>query len=505
MSIKNITKKQLIWGGLILLLVGVIFFLVSSKKPLVTENTTTIKRGDVVQEVSVTGRVKSSKEVNLSFEKNGRIAGVYARVGEEVERGRVLAELESSSARGNLLEAEARLAELKRGSRPEELSVKKAEVTKFAQDLENAYDGIATIAQDAFAKADDALHVKTSGIFSGYKTTSYKYTVSICDSQLTLNGEALRLAAENDIDLWRAEIANAAVSTSTTTRLPLLSRAEEHLSLSMKFLDGVGRALTLDCMMSNTALDTYRANVSTARTGINTAIEAIRTKRQAIASLSLTLEKVQSELILMEAGTSPEAISAQEARVLVAQGELSKYLIISPISGVVTKADAKVGESADLARPSFSVISNVSYKIEAYIPEADIAKIKIGNMARITLDAHGGDAPFEGALTAVDPAETIVDNVPTYMTTFHFIKNDPRIKSGMTANIDIGTAVRKDVLYVPERSIITRSDKKFIRVVDEQGATSEIEVTIGLRGSEGLVEVSDGAIEGTTIVLAPKD
>lgn len=501
----QISKKQIIWTGIIIAVVVGGYFFFTGKKDAVLPNTTTVKRGNVVQEVSVTGRVKSTSAVDLGFEKSGRVAGVYTSVGEQVKAGSLLAEVESSSARGSLLEAEARLSELQRGSRPEELAVKKTELAKYTQDLDNAYNGVTDILSDAFTKADDSLHAKTTGIFSGYKTTSYKYTFSVCDSQLAGNSESIRQTTEIDFDAWRNENASFTISPTKTDFTDSLNRGTKHLEGVQSLLESVSRALTLDCTITNTALDTYRTNINTARANITTALSNVNAKKQAIATLALTVAKVKDELSLLEAGTASEVISAQEARVLSARGELAKYRIISPISGVVTKADIKEGEGSTTGKTVFSIISDTSFEIEAYVPEADIAKIKIGDNARITLDAYGSDVPFPGSVVAIDPAETIIDNVPTYKTTLYFSESDPRIKSGMTPNIDIATASRTGVLFAPERSIITRNAEKFIRTVVTDGTTTDIPVTVGLKGSDGSIEVISGPTEGTTIIMAPKD
>lgn len=501
----QLSKKQWIWVGVVgtFLILG--YFIFTGKKDTALPNTATIKRGTVLQEVSVTGRAKPSTVVDLGFEKTGRIAGVYAQVGQHVGAGALLAEVESSSAQGSLLEAEARLAELKRGSRPEELVVKKAELAKYTQDLDNAYGGVVDTLNDAFAKSDDALHTKTTGIFSGFKTSSYQYTFSICDSQLSLTGEWLRYTTELDLDLWRSETAVLSANPTHTELDTALAQGGKHLNQILTFLGSVSRALTLDCTVSNTAYDTYRTNINTARTNITTALAAVNTKKQSIATLALTVAKVRDELSLLEAGTASEVIAAQEARVLSARGELAKYRIVAPISGIVTKAEAKTGESATVGTTAFSVISDASFEIEANVPEADIAKIKQGDMARITLDAYGSDVFFEGRVSAIDPAETIIDNVPTYKTTLHFTKDDQRIKSGMTANIDIRTAVRENTLFAPERAIITQNGQKLIRTIAPDGTTTDVAVTVGLKGSDGSIEVLSGIAEGTTIVMAPKD
>ncbi|OHA83900.1 MAG: hypothetical protein A2481_00305, partial [Candidatus Yonathbacteria bacterium RIFOXYC2_FULL_47_9] len=357
---------------------------------------------------------------------------------------------------------------------------------------------------DAFNKSDDALHIKMTGIFSGFKTSSYKFTYQICDSGLDVNGTTLRLANEYDIDIWRTELAKLSVSPSNAELAALLETTSAHLEKQKSFLEAVNRTLTLDCTIATTGLDTYRTNVNTARTNIATAIAAINTKRQAISSLILTVAKVKNELSLLKAGTASEVIAAQEARLLSAQGELRKHRIYAPISGTVTKVDAKTGEYANTTVPLISIISDASFEMEANVPEADIAKIKKSDTAKVTLDAYGSDVVFEGRVTAIDPAETIIDNVPTYKVTLNFTKNDPRIKSGMTANIDIATAGARNVLAVPQRAIATKNGDKFVTVVNSDNTTTETVVTTGLRGSDGMIEVTSGVTEGTKVLVTPK-
>lgn len=497
--------KKYIWISLgVIVLMGIIFSF-SGNKNTPLPNTTTIKRGDLIQEVSVTGRVKPSSAVDLGFERAGRVSVVNVSVGQHVEAGTVLAEVESSSARGSLQQAEARLAELRRGSRPEELDVKKAQLAKITQDLENAYSGVTDVLNDAYTKADDAIHTKTTGIFSGYQASSYKYTFFVCDSQLATNGEALRDSSEKILSTWKNENATLSSSLAESELSGAMTRTSAHLENLSMFLNAVSQALSLDCTISNTALDTYRTNINTARTNINTAISSLNTKEQSIATLALTVSQTKDELALLQAGTASEIISAQEGLVLAARGELAKYRVVTPISGVITNADIKVGEGATVGTTVFSIISDASYKIEAYVPEADIAKIKKEDIAKVTLDAYGPDVVFKARVSEIDPAETIIDNVPTYKTTLHFTKNDARIKSGMTANTDIETASRAGVLYAPGRSIITRNGEKYIRVVSADNTTNDVSVTTGLKSSDGTIEILSGITEGLTIVTTPTE
>ena len=191
-------------------------------------------------------------------------------------------------------------------------------------------------------------------------------------------------------------------------------------------------------------------------------------------------------------------MESAEASVLNLQAQLAKTVIRSPIAGIVTKQDAKAGEIAGAGIVLTSVISDAKYEIEANVAEADIAKIKIGDEANITLDAYGNDIVFTATAASIDPAETIIDGVPTYRTTLQFKENDARIKSGMTANTDISGAKREDVLYISGRAISGKGASKTVNLIEGETAR-EVNIETGLRGSNGDVEIISGLKEGDKV------
>ena len=83
----------------------------------------------------------------------------------------------------------------------------------------------------------------------------------------------------------------------------------------------------------------------------------------------------------------------------------------SPISGIITRQDAKIGEIASAGVSMISIISDKQFEIESNIPEADIVKIKVGNEAKLTLDAYGDDLVFAARVISINPAETFVEGV----------------------------------------------------------------------------------------------
>ncbi|MFQ5676657.1 MAG: efflux RND transporter periplasmic adaptor subunit, partial [bacterium] len=147
-----------------------------------------------------------------------------------------------------------------------------------------------------------------------------------------------------------------------------------------------------------------------------------------------------------------------------------------------------------------SVISAGRFEIEANVPEADVAKLEIGDTARMTLDAYGDDIVFEARVSKIDPAETVIEGVATYKTTLQFVGGESRAKPGMTANIDILTDSRENVIVIPQRAVITKDGERFVRIETGEEEPEERPVQIGLRGFDGNVEIIEGLEEGEKVI-----
>ena len=278
-------------------------------------------------------------------------------------------------------------------------------------------------------------------------------------------------------------------------------------------------------------LTTHRQTIITQkamnRNLITVAENAVNTAENNLASAA-------DELRLKQAGSTPEQIQAQEAAVRQAEANLSaqraqlasqnaviqgykaqldKTILYAPISGLVTKMEAKVGEVvfpsspySDSRMTFVSIISDRNYRIETYVAEVDIAKIKIGDTSRITLDAYGNDRQFSAVVTGVDPAETIMEGIPTYKVTLEFTEESKDIKSGMTANLEILTDKKEMVIAIPQRALILKEGKKYLRILRDgnqnQPIVEEVEVETGIRGSDGTIEITKGISEGDVVVIS---
>jgi multidrug efflux pump subunit AcrA (membrane-fusion protein) len=295
-----------------------------------------------------------------------------------------------------------------------------------------------------------------------------------------------------------------------------LNKADNTLISIQLFLQNLAfsvNKLSTNSTISQATLTLWKANVSTARVNIAIAMNNLSVTIGQYQSALSALNVSNSQLVLIKTSATKNQIKVEEATVEeaqanvdAAQANLSKSVITSPISGVITNINAKVGQTIQSGITAISVISYGQYDVEAFIPEADIAKIKIGNIATTTLDAYGSDTFFQTSVMKIDPGETILENVPTYKITLKFASSsDNRIKSGMTANLDILTAQKENALVVPSRSVYTLNNTKYVKSIDQinNKKITEIKVETGIRGVDGYVEIISGLKEGDKIVASP--
>ncbi len=436
----------------------------------------------ITQEVSATGNVKPAQSVDLAFEISGRIASISADVGDTVGAGQAIASLNSSELNAQLQKAQA------------DLSSQQATLGKYQVDLNNYYGNAVNTVNGAYTNANDAIRIKIDSLFSDDESNSPKLTFDSNNAQEKINSEAQRLAVTGILNSWLSEINSLGSSPSQSVLEKALSDSKANLNSIYSFLNLLMQTTINAPSLSPATLVSYKTSINDARSGIDSAISSVTTLIQNISSQKALLVSKQADIKSYQA--SIENINAQ----------LTKTSLRSPIYGVVTKQDAKVGEIAAANSVLVSVMSSGRFEIDSYIPEVDIARVKVGNAAKVTLDAYGNNVIFDARVASIDPGETEIEGVATYLTKFTFSKPDVRIKPGMTANIDIASAVHENVLSLPQRAIQKRDDKNYVLLYTptkdkNASSTAEKDITIGIRGSDGYTEIISGLSEGDQVVI----
>lgn len=201
------------------------------------------------------------------------------------------------------------------------------------------------------------------------------------------------------------------------------------------------------------------------------------------------------------------AIANARAGYELALNNLSRSILKSPVSGIITEVNNKKGDilGTGVIKESFAKLISGDLMIEALIPESDILKIKLDMKAEFTLDALSNDEKFSGEVIEIFPASTVTGDVITYKVKFRIDRPDPRFKPGMTANLEIKTAEKNNVLRIPLRAIKIEDTHKYVDILKENNQAEKFEITTGLEGDEGMVEVKSGLKEGDKVVTFSKE
>jgi RND family efflux transporter MFP subunit len=485
---KKINKKYWIVGGAVILVIAILILITGGGN---TEfESAPVSVVDVVQDIDVTGKIAAEQKADLAFEKTGIASAVYVQVGDTVKKGQVLGSLDTrearasyQSAQANAASEQAKLDELLKGTRKEELSI-------TTQTYANSIQTFSNVIKDTFSKIDTALRSNIDTFFDNTDGFYPQLNIQLSTNERERELENMRSEIIQTIAQWNKEYTTLSASTETSANL-------------------VRETLNLSSQMLNTFSNYIKNPTASERDAILTALKEINSINDGFISAQADFENNRGEYILKKAGNTNETIRSQQAKVdqataqaLSEQAILEKMTILAPFDGIVTLVEPTLGETITANTIAFTVMTAQQYKIEVFVPESNIAKVSVGNSAQVTLDAYGKDVPFTAMVSRIDPAETIVEGIPTYKVTL-FIAADPRIRSGMTADINIVTAEKRNVLSIPTRAIIEKDGMVFVRKVDGENYT-EVPVTLGLRGSNGNTELVSGLQSGDVVVTKIK-
>ncbi len=481
----------------LLLLGGGYWFFVRSKGT--SYQFVTVTQGSITQTVSVTGNTTPVKSVALGFQNSGTIAHVYYNLGDQVSAGAVIAELNTANlsaafeqAQANLAAAQANLSALTAGTRPEQLTIDQNAVT---QDQAALVDAITS----AYAASDTAVHVSADQVFTNPRSTSAALAIIVPDQNLADKVVQERVALEPLLVSWNSQI--TAPSFSSSDPITAATQATQNLMQISTFLNDLAEAISEtqpSASASASTLSTYASAVSTARTSITGALTALTSARAALTG-------AQGTLALAQAGSTPQAIAAQQAQVEQAQAgvasaeaNLENAQIVAPISGVLTEQDAKVGQQASPGTPLVSIIGNSGFEVDTGVSDTDIGKLSLGDKATMTLDAFPNET-FTGSVFYIAPAETNTQGVISYVVKISFDKSDPRLKSGLTANIDIQTKQDDNALILPQYAILQNDNGTFVETL-VNGVATTTPVTLGIQDQTGNVEILSGVTPGEQVI-----
>ena len=223
----------------------------------------------------------------------------------------------------------------------------------------------------------------------------------------------------------------------------------------------------------------------------------------------------QLDLAKVDFSSSLERLAQAEAQLDQVMDNLSKTKIISPIDGVVTSLDIKVGETAiasstNIPGSSLMTIANpASIYTEVLVDEADIANIELGQRAEIVAIAYP-DQPMTGVIRFIANTAKIAHGRTGLSFVVKIDITDPGavvLRPGMSCRAEIFTHQEQRVSAVPIQAVVFEEDRAELRsehfiFINDNGIARKTKVEVGLSDDEyqELVSQVDSDIE---IVVGP--
>ena len=283
-------------------------------------------------------------------------------------------------------------------------------------------------------------------------------------------------------------------------------------------------------------MEVARIAVNQAQIKVSAAAEAIRvlenyTKKRTLAELRETKAETeravarvtsQTESALIQARAEVEAaklnFEVEEGRLEKTKRQLEATKIYAPQNGEVVYVvqDGRRGQEQAIEkgatvypRQDLVKLPDLSrIKVDAKIHESQISQVSTGLPATVLVDAYP-DRTFRGTVTAVGSVPVqgnwLRSDLKEYEATIELDPlgpNDPKLKPGLTCEVEILVESRPDVLHVPVQAVVSAGGERFVYVLDG-AAPRRATVTIGVANDTD-VEILEGVAEGRLVVMNPR-
>ncbi len=404
--------------------------------------THTVTTGDVQQVVSGLGTMAAFESVSVGFRTGGQVEAIYVEVGDLVEAGDLLAELDNDI---NEIEHEQAL-----------LALDRAELA-LVDLIEPPTEDEIALAQ---ANVDSARASYTAALTSvdpeQIESAELRYAQALNEYNALIEARPWRSGDENEIALVEAEIGAASFDTEVA-RLNL---------------------------------------ANTQSSGSNTALSIARVREAELNYEALFVGPTEYELEAAEIN-----IERVYADLYDVERDDSRTRLFASISGEIGSLAMEVGEPVNGGSNVATIVNRDPLQLSAQIDENDINFITEGMRAFIKLDALP-DVQFPAVVAEIALLGTEESGVVSYDVRFDLDVNDARVREGMTAEAFVVLDERADVVVVPNAYLLgVRGDQGQVQVYNPATATTETRtVTVGLQGQTN-TEILAGLQPGELIAL----
>ncbi len=461
--------------------------------------------------ISATGMVESTDKSNVYSQLSNPVKTIDYSVGDTVQEGDILCELDTESLKLDIAQQEATInASAQSAQHQINTSVKNY---NYAQEVNDEdLDASVRNSRNAMSDSKDALEDADSALEDlDDDRDSASSSLSAARSRVRSSEQAKAAAqAQYDSAKKALEDADPTIGESETDNLQAaVEAAEAALNNATAELTSANAAYAAAQSTYNAA-DTAYENAKDSRSDtVRNYNDAQKSYEAAILSAEKNLESAKDNVTGSQIAANHQASTIALEKLNL---QLEKSTIRSPISGTVTAVYATEGAPGNGLL--FVIEDTENLKITTSIKEYDIETVKSGLPVTIKADATG-DKEFEGTVSKIAPTaakandgSTVTGTNVQFDTEIAVTGNHEGLRVGMNTRVNIVLAERTNIFGVPYNAVVTDDKGNKIVYVAEPGEKGSynakaVPVTTGLETDFYIEIASDNLSEGVLIISNP--
>lgn len=511
---------------------GATYFLTAgSSDPVVgASDYAVVEKKEVSQSINLSGTLGPKRDVVLASKLAGPVEALNVKVGDRIETGQVLAQINTDIERGEL---NANYAQQAQNYAQSMAAVEQAQL-QYQQTWDALHQGLnaeVNGAENALHAADheyaeakklfeDSLHNRNAGIDDALKAQANAVN-SARDGVETASLDAVRASfsalgtalngASKDATDTAQKLQEQQASTLNTQAIEQGIAAVDSVNRARQAWDTLNREQKNyeDALIKvDQSLATQQRAVAKAFAARNDAARGLETARlQANNQLATHSQAVDQAIRAADAGNAVAAVSNRKLELSI--GEAS---IRAPIRGVVTSVTGQVGKPVEGAL--LTIADDTDVLVRGTVSEADVAKIKVGNEVTFTTPGTG-TKQFKGRVSAVSTVAESNAGEPEKKTKKAQFPIEITVSGdrdglllGGSGKAKIVTAKSKPGLAVPKEAVFEEGGTSYVLAIDgsDEGpkVLKKVAVTLG-KGNDFETTVESKDLKAQDLVIKAPD
>lgn len=193
------------------------------------------------------------------------------------------------------------------------------------------------------------------------------------------------------------------------------------------------------------------------------------------------------------------ALAAARARLALARKTVNDAVIRAPFAGYVSARSVSAGEYVTTATKLATLEKIQPLRLHLQVPEAEAAKLKLGQTVRASLQAYPGET-FQGRITAVNAAVNPASR--SIMVEATFANADLRLKPGMFATAEIEQGGAQEVVALPRAAVQEDNRTDSFRAWVAEGGRARLRVVQVARQRDAAVLIVAGVKAGESVITS---